>query len=161
MLLVTILILPAPRLQGQENTLGLNLRVNVSPQVGVTWLPTPSFAIRPSLTASWIKTTSPIGGGTTRTTQLGADLDFLFRAGTWGHVTSYFGVGGSVLRFSFDGGPEGTIVIARALFGTRVTLVDRVALFGEVGLEYQDADPIGSQRIGLATFPLGVVVFLR
>jgi hypothetical protein len=38
--------------------------------------------------------------------------------------------------------------------------VDRVAVFGEIGLTYEDAADVG-QRFGVGAFPLGIVVYLR
>lgn len=160
-LLTTTVLLTAHHLHGQESTLGLNLRISGAPQVGVTWLRSSGFAIRPSLTASWRKIESPSPfGPDVETSQVGVDLDFLLRAATWDRVTSYYGLGGSVVRFSSDGS-DTDIWRARALLGARVTLFQRVAIFGEVGVEYQDADAPFGQRVDLATFPLGIVVFLK
>ena len=58
-------------------------------------------------------------------------------------------------------GSDVTLWHARVLFGVRAKLLERVALFGEVGVEYQGADLPGNQRVALATFPLGIVVFFR
>ena len=141
-------------LQGQQGKLGLNLRINRENQVGVTWFVSPSFAIRPSLTATWSKF------GASRTTEVGVDLDFLFRAATWDRITSYYGLGGSVTHGSLSGSGI-TLWQARVLFGVRAKVLEWVSLFGEVGVEYQGADLPGNQRVTLATFPLGVVVFLK
>jgi hypothetical protein len=75
-------------------------------------------------------------------------------------LATYVGLGASAVQVS-SGGGDRSLWLARALFGVRVTLVERVALFGEVGLEYRDTDTPSSQRAELVTFPIGVVVFLK
>lgn len=158
-LVAATISLIAADLAAQDRTLGVNLRVVGTTQVGVTWLASPSFAVRPALSGSWQKQTLPFGG-TTEVTQWAFDVDFLFGGPTGGRVTVYYGVGGSI--GGIDGGsfPASTIWLGRGLVGARVNALDRVAIYGEVGVEYQDAGDFG-QRFALATFPLGVVVFLK
>lgn len=159
-LVTATLALGAPELRAQDHTLGLNLRVFSTPQLGVTWLASPSLAIRPSVIASWTKSTSPFGADV-ETTQLGGELDFLFRAGTRDRVTSYYGLGGFITHVSSSTG-DGTLWGTQALLGVRVRVVDRVAIFGEVGLGYQEDDRTFNHRhVGFETMPLGVVVFLK
>lgn len=156
--LVTLMVtLGVQQLAAQEHKLGVNLRINgAASQVGLTWLASPSLVIRPSLIASWTHATDALGGEQ-EATLIGLELDFLFRTATWDRVTSYVGVGGSFL--SADGDDLWAI---RALLGARVSVIQRVALFGEVGLRYQDTGgPISSQSASLVTFPIGVVVFLK
>jgi opacity protein-like surface antigen len=170
--LVALSLIPgALQLHAQEHTLGINFRVDAASQLGVTWLVSPSLTIRPSLTASWNKTTttSPFGGEAWyETAILGVDLDFLFRAATWDRITSYYGLGVSVAHLSSSGNsglgsflPSGTAWGGRVLLGVRVRLLERVAFFGEVGLAYQDSDYASSQSVRLTTYPLGIVIFLR
>ncbi len=150
----------APELRAQQHTLGLNLSVLRTQQLGVTWLVSPSLAIRPSMIASWTKTRSPLGGEV-ETTQLGGELDFLFRAATWDRVTSYYGLGGLIAHVSSSAG-DGTLWGAELLLGARVRVLDRVTVFGEVGLGYQqDERSFGIRRATFETLPLGVVVFLK
>jgi hypothetical protein len=129
-------------------------------QVGVTWLASPSFVVRPGLSGSWQKVTSPFGGSS-EASQWAFDVDFLFGGPTGGRVTVYYGVGGSIGGIHVGGVPASTVWRGRGLVGARVNALDRVAIYGEVGVEYQDAGDFGGQRFGLATFPLGVVVFLK
>ena len=157
-LLATAGLLTAGALDAQEK-LGVNLRLNRTQQVGVTWHRSPGFAIRPALTAGWSRTEAPFGPDV-ETTLLGLDLDFLFKAAAWGRVTSYYGLGASLIHISSDG-DNADAWLARALLGARVTLVERVALFGEVGVEYQGSDSLLGERVALATFPIGVIVFLK
>jgi hypothetical protein len=159
-LVAVTITLTAAEVAAQDHTLGVNLRVVGTTQVGVTWLASPSFAIRPALSGSWQKVTSPLGG-TTEATQWAFDVDFLFGGPSAGRVTVYSGVGGSIGGIHVGGFPASTVWRGRALVGARVNALDRVAIFGEVGVEYQDAGDFGGQRFGLSTFPLGVVVFFR
>ena len=43
----------------------------------------------------------------------------------------------------------------------RDTVVDRVALFGELGFEYNHAEGFQGKQAALRTFPIGIVVFLK
>jgi hypothetical protein len=157
---VVALALTAPDLSAQDHSLGVNLRVVGTTQVGVTWLASPSFAVRPALSGSWQKTTNPFGGSN-EISQWAFDVDFLFGAPTRDRVTVYYGIGGSVGGAKGGTAPASTIWRGRALVGARVNALDRVAFYGEVGVEYQDAGDVLGQRVALATFPLGVVVYLK
>ena len=158
MLLATAGLLAASALDAQEK-LGVNLRINRSSQLGVTWSLSSGLAVRPALTAGWSRTETAFGPDV-ETSVLGLDLDFLFKAAAWDRVTSYYGLGASFIHLSSDG-DNADAWLARALLGVRVTVIERVALFGEVGVEYQDADSPLGERVALATFPIGVVVFLK
>jgi hypothetical protein len=160
MLICACLLLPATALLAQnEGKFGINLRVTGTTQLGVTWRVSPGLALRPAIAFDWIKTTTPFGDN--ETSIYGADLDLLFSGPTRDRVTTYYGVGGGVLYFNPGSEPVATAWLARALLGARVRIVERVALFGEVGLEYRAGDnPIGDE-FSTATFPLGIVVFLK
>lgn len=150
----------ASAVSAQDHKLGVNLRVLGTTQVGVTWLASPSFAVRPALSGSWQKTTSPLGG-TAEVSQWAFDVDFLFGAAPRERVAVYYGVGGSIGGAKSGTFPATTVWRARGLVGARVTALDRVELYGEVGVEYQDAGDFPGQWLNLATFPLGIVVFLK
>lgn len=157
---VVALALIAPDLFAQDHSFGVNLRVVGTTQVGVTWLTSPSFAVRPALSGSWQKTTNPFGGSN-EVSQWAFDVDFLFGAASRDRVTVYYGIGGSIGGAKGGTAPASTIWRGRALVGARVNALDRVAFYGEVGVEYQDAGNALGQRVALATFPVGVVVYLK
>ena len=148
--------LDVPQPEDPQRTLGVNLRVNPAQQVGVTWLVSPSVTLRPSLSISWDRITQPVGSEI-ETTQFGVDLDVLLPAATWDRVMSYYGVGGSIARLSSDSS-DATVWSARAFLGVRVAVLERMAVFGEVGLAFYDTGAFGTERVALATFPLGVVI---
>lgn len=161
MLLSLCLLLSATALPAQdEGKLGINLRVNGATQLGVTWRVSPAVTLRPSLAFDWVKISSPLGG-TAEVTTYGLDLDVLFRGATWDRVTSYYGVGGGTFWVNSDFINEGNIWAVRGLLGARVRIVPRVALFGEVGIQYQGGDEAFGKEFSTTTFPIGIVVFLK
>lgn len=105
-------------------------------QVGVTWFLSPSVALRPSVEAWWVKSTSQFGGSN-ETTQWALNLEALFGAGGPERVNLYTGVGGSIGGMNPDALPASTIWSVWGLVGARFTVVDRLALFGEVGVIYE------------------------
>jgi len=126
----------------------------------VTWFASPSVALRPSIEAAWVKTTSPFGG-TNETTQWSLNLEALFGAAGPERVNLYAGLGGSIGGIRSGSSPASTAWAGWGLVGARLTVVNRVALFGEIGLVYEDAEDFGAQRLQLGTFPLGIVVYLK
>lgn len=143
----------------EEGKLGINLRVTGTTQLGVTWQASPGLAIRPSILFDWIKTTTPFGSN--ETTIYGADVDLLFRGSSSSRLTTYYGLGAGLLYFNPGGQPVADAWLARLLLGARVRVVDRVAVFGELGLEYRAGDDQLGDEFSTATFPLGIVVFLK
>lgn len=159
-LLATALLSCATTLSAQEEgKLGINLRVTGTTQLGVTWQASPGVVIRPSIVFDWIKTTSPFGND--ETTIYGADVDVLFRGSSTGRVTTYYGLGGGLIYINTGSQPLTEAWLARLLLGARVRVVDRVAVFGELGLEYRSADGLLGDEFSTATFPIGIVVFLK
>lgn len=162
-LLAATLLSIASRLSAQDDgTIGINLSVTGSTQIGVTWLTSPGFAIRPSVNYDWIKTSFPFSGSD-ETAVYGVDLDLLFRVSHSGRVTTYLGLGGGLVYYNPGAEPVSKGWLARTLVGARVKVVDRVALFGELGLEYQSGDDqtILPDRFTTTTAPIGVVVFFK
>ena len=161
-LLAAVLLSRATALSAQtEGTFGINLRVTGTNQLGVTWQASPGFAIRPSLVFDWTKFELPFASGESEVAIYGADVDLLFRASSAGRLTTYFGLGGGLLYYNPGPEPAVDAWLARLLIGARVTVVDRVAVFGELGLQYQSGDfPVGDS-FSTTTFPLGIVVFLK
>jgi hypothetical protein len=162
-LFAATLLCIASRLPAQdEGTIGINLSVTGSTSLGVTWLTSPGFAIRPSVNYDWIKTSFPFAGSD-ETAVYGVDLDLLFRVSHAGRVTTYLGLGGGLVYYNPGAEPVSKGWLARTLLGVRVKVVDRVALFGELGLEYQSSDDQAfvPDRFTTTTAPIGVVVFLK
>jgi hypothetical protein len=143
----------------QRHTLGVNLRVFGTTQVGITWFLSPSLVLRPSVEADWQKFST--GQGTTLTaTFVALDLDVLFPLRTEQRLTPYWGIGASLGGLWSDA-RDATTWAGRALGGARLTVVDRVDLFGEIRVEYSHETAPGSQRVVLATSPLGIIVYLK
>jgi len=160
-LVAPALLLTTPLLaqQRQLGTLGLNLWVDGSPTVGVTWRVSPGVVLRPAVSFAWNKTESPLS--TSETTQYTVNLDVLCRTASWNRLISYIGAGGGVGNISGSGGLVGQVWAARALAGAQLTVVDRVAVFGELGFEYRHAEGALGKQAALRTFPIGIVVFLK
>ena len=160
-LVAPVIVLATPLLAQQRElgTLGLNLRVGGSPAVGVTWRASPAVVVRPAVSFAWNKTETPLS--TSETTQYTVNLDLLLRTASWNRLTSYIGAGGGVGNISGSGGLVGKTWAARALAGAQLTVVDRVAVFGELGFEYDHAEGFQGKQAALRTFPIGIVVFLK
>jgi len=162
LLTAALLSVPSALSAQDEGTLGINLSVTGSTQIGVTWLTSPGVAIRPSVNFAWIKTSFPFSGSD-ETSVYGVDVDLLLRASHSERVTTYLGVGGGLVYYNPGAEPVSKGWLARTLVGARVKVFDRVALFGEVGFEYQSGEDqaILPDRFTTATTPIGVVVFLK
>jgi hypothetical protein len=89
------------------------------------------------------------------------DFDVLLRAATWERVTLYSGPGVSVGRYNPSAGETTTVWALRYLLGARLRVVDRVMLFAEAALEYENNGDAGGENAGLGTLPLGIIVFLK
>jgi hypothetical protein len=139
--------------------LGINLRVESGPSIGIDWRVSPKMTLRPVLTFQWSKTETPFG--TDERTQYGVGLDVLFRAASWDRVTSYYGIGAAFANISGAGTLAGNAWATKLLIGARVKVIERVALFGEIGVQYVDAEGFFGKQFSLETFPLGVTVFLK
>jgi hypothetical protein len=160
-LVTAAVLLGATDLPAQQRTLGLNFRVTGTTQVGVTWFASPSVALRPSIEAQWIKTTSPSPFvGDNETLQWSLNLEALFGASGPERLNVYTGLGASIGGINPGPAPSSTVWGAWGLLGVSFRVVDRVAVFGEIGLTYEDAKDV-VQRFGLGTFPLGIVVYLK
>lgn len=139
--------------------LGLNFQVFGAPEIGVTWLITPSVAIRPGLMFSWTKSSTPFGDN--ETSQYGVRTDVLLRLAESRGVTGYVAVGGTY-NWMNESGDDPSFWTVRSLLGMRVRLMDRVAVFGEAGFSYQRIEGvIDARTFGTTTLPLGVIVFLK
>jgi hypothetical protein len=155
LMLLLVCAIPAG---AQKNSLGLNLRISGSPDVGITWFISSSVAIRPSLAANSVTVESPTGDS--KLSRVSLTTDVLFNARAIERIRMYVGVGGTVSKLRSDVLPDQTTWGFRTLFGARVTVIERVAFFGEIALNYERGDE-GERQIALATLPLGIVVFLR
>jgi hypothetical protein len=144
--------------QAQENKVGLNLAISQSPQIGLTILSSPKIAFRPSLSIQWTKFDAGLAGDV-EATQIALTFDVLSTAVTRDRVTTYLGFGGTIGSISSDVLEDATIWAVRGLFGGRVRVFERLSVFGEVGIEYSDLG--AGQNLALATFPIGVVLFLK
>jgi hypothetical protein len=158
-MLIVGLVAGARSLAAQDHTLGLNLRVVGTAQVGLTILTASGTALRPSLTASWASATVS-GFGTIETSFLGVEFDVLFRHSTWDRVSLYSGPGVSLGRSNPTIGESSTIWALRYQLGARLRVVDRVSLFAEADLEYRNSGDSG-EFASLATQSLGIIVFLK
>ena len=158
--LLPALLVPFTPIAAQEpGKLGINLRVQNTPQLGLDWRVSSKVTLRPELSFSWQKTEGLFGDQ--ELTQYGVGLDVLVRAATWDRVTSYWGIGGSVGAVTGPSSLAGDAWAARLLLGARIKVVDRVSVFGEVGIEYSDAESFFGKQFELQTFPLGVTVYLK
>jgi hypothetical protein len=144
----------------QRHTLGLNLRVIGSTEVGITWSLSPSLVLRPSIEANWDKFRSRTGSTFITTTFVALNLDLLLPLRTEQRVTPYWGIGASLGRFWSDAG-DATTWAARTIAGVRFAVVDRVDLFGELHIEYTHDSPLGNQRLAIGTSPIGIIVYLK
>lgn len=158
-LLIVGLVAGARQLAAQDHTLGLNLRVLGTAQIGLTILTSPAIAVRPSLSAGWAAVDFS-GFGSVETSRVALDVDVLLRAATWDRVTLYSGPGVSIGRLNPSTGETTTVWGLRYLLGARLRVVDRVMLFGEAALEY-DYNGDGGESAALVTLPLGIIVFLK
>ena len=158
--LLPALLVPLTPITAQEpGKLGINLRVQNTPQLGLDWRVSSKVTLRPELSFSWQKTEGLFGDQ--ELTQYAVGLDVLVRAATWDRVTSYWGIGGSVGAVTGPSSLAGDAWAARLLLGARIKVVDRVSVFGEVGIEYSDAESFFGKQFELQTFPLGVTVYLK
>lgn len=162
----------APLLVAQNTqSLAVNLSVVNSPQVGITYQVGKAVALRPALSLSWSKSTTSFNPGTgaviqneTTTSRVGILLDALFVRPGDATVIPYTGLGGGV---SFDNSSgsfgNGHTYSATALFGLRARVISRVFVYGELALRYSAQRRSGndSDGVGLATTPLGVLVYLK
>src|SRR5688572_8742217 len=146
---VLFLVCAAPA-AAQKNTLGINFRVSGATDVGFTWYLSPKVAIRPSLSGSSSTIVSPLGGGDTKVTQVAITTDFLVNASTAERITTYLGFGATISSVNSDDLTDRTRWGVRTLFGARVHVIDRVALFGEASLTYSHSDD-GETFVGLST----------
>ncbi len=90
---------------------------------------------------SMSRTTFTINGAESTTTSAGAGLSVLIGLGTDSdRVWTYLAPRAALARVTFDDGSYADTFIGDALFGTRVTLARRVALFGEGGVRFTTAD---------------------
>ena len=167
-LFVAILLTPATLVgQDDDHRFGLNFRIAGTGQVGVTYALAPSLLLRPALlfnrqTLALVGVPPNVQDVTI--TEAGLDLDLLLPVGARGRLLPYLGAGGQVLGRWVDG-ESVTNWAARGLFGVRVTVFERLAVFGEFALEYSESDGVGffgpsGNRLALAAAPLGVLVFL-
>ena len=156
-------------LQAQEmSDLGINLSINSSPLVGVT-VRAGSIQLRPSLSFGYNKTstTSPIITSSGTTTRFGLNLDLLFPMANNQTVVPYLGAGAGygLIRvsgsFSFPG--NGHTVTTQGFLGVRVRVVERVHVYGELGLGYTSEQQTNQHfdSFGLRTTPLGVLIYLK
>jgi hypothetical protein len=161
------LVLPAAHqlTAQQDHTLGLNFRASSTSQLGVTWAMGGGFALRPSVSVSWDKSRTrydPYLGYVDRTTtQVGLDLDLLFTLAAASRVATYLGTGGSVGERWLDG--TGAFSWgAGTFFGVRLAVFDRLALFGELGVEYaHTGGDLGGNRVFVNTAPFAVLIYLH
>src|SRR5688572_4820845 len=122
----------------QKNSLGLNLRISGSPDVGMTWFVSPTVAIRPSLAANSITVPSPAGDS--KLSRVALTTDVLLYARAAERIATYVGLGATIASLSSNVLPDQTTWGIRTLFGARVTVIERVAVFGEVALSYERGD---------------------
>jgi hypothetical protein len=152
----------------REHTFALNVSALSSANVGVTWTPTGSFALRPSVSFSWDRrevssynpvTQQPITERTT--TQFGLDIDALFTVAAAPPFAAYLGLGGSVGGYWLDSDADlqwGAAGIA----GVRVHLIERLAVYGELRYSYSHmGGDRGYDRLRLSTAPIGVMFYLN
>jgi hypothetical protein len=154
-MLTVIVAVPA---RAQKQTLGINLRISGTPDVGMTWFVTPSVAIRPTLAATSITVPSPAGDS--KLSQVGLTTDVLLYARPAERIATYVGFGATIASLSSNVFPDQKTWGIRTLFGVRGNVIERVALFGEVALSYERGDE-DEREIGLATLPIGIMVFLK
>jgi len=160
--LLPALLVPLTSTHAQETelgTFGINLRVQNSPQIGVDWRVSSRVTLRPTVSFSWTKSDGAFGSEDV--TQYALGLDVLARAATWDRVTSYYGIGASFGKVTGSPTITGDAWMARLLLGARIKVVDRVAVFGEVGINYSDSDGFFGKQFALQTFPLRVTVYLK
>jgi len=152
----------------ETHTLGLNVLAASSPTVGVTWQLSRSLALRPSVAVSWdsrdltrvSSATGMILQTSTTLTQAGLDLDLLVTMVDHRALTSYLGVGGYFGGLWRDGEGNATWAV-RTFLGIRIDVLDRVALFGEVGVEYDVLGFNDVKALRLSTAPLGILLYLN
>jgi opacity protein-like surface antigen len=160
--LLPALLVPLTPALGQESApgkLGINLRVQNSPQIGFDLRVSSKVTLRPELSFRWQKTEGLFGDQ--ELTQYAVGLDVLVRAASWDRVTSYYGIGASIGAVTGPSSLAGDAWAARLLVGARIRVVERVAVFGEVGVAYADAEGFFGKQFELQTFPLGVTVYLK
>ena len=164
------LLLPGSRhLEAQrEHTFALNVWAQSAATVGITWELEPGFAIRPAVGVSWDRVNRTmfdpnLGVFSYEYTevQVGLDLDMLFTVAAVPHFATYLGFGGSVGETWQDG--NGSVSwTARTLAGLRVTVIERLALFGEIQVYYShDGGGQSANLLRLGTRPLGVMIYLN
>lgn len=161
-LLLPALLVPLTPALAQDRDpgkFGINLRVQNTPRIGIDWRVSSKVTLRPEFGFSWSKTEGLFGNQDV--TQYAVGLDVLVRAATWDRVTSYWGIGGTFGKVNGPSTLAGDAWGARLLIGARIRVLDRVAVFGEVGMSYTDAEGFFGQQFELQTFPLGVSVFLK
>ncbi|MGH7530378.1 MAG: hypothetical protein ACREMN_08360 [Gemmatimonadales bacterium] len=158
MAIAAVTAVPVPQVQAQEHTLGVNARVLGASEVGVTWHVSPGLALRPALSFEWLKFDGAFGDQ--EVTEYGLGVDVLFQAAAADRLTPYVGFGATygVVNGSIAG--DGPTWRGRGLFGLRVRVMNRVAAFGEIGAQYRDVDE-GSSSFVLATFPIGIIFYLK
>jgi hypothetical protein len=163
-LFTAVLVLCATTLAAQTTEPGkLGLNVSFSGEgagIGTSWRVSPNVTLRPGVVFTWVKTTSPFGGGN-ESTIWGLGLDVLFRGASWDRVATYVGVGGSYSHANGNAAVGTYQWDARALFGARIRVVDRVWVYGEAGMQYLRSDGFFDAQFSLATFPLGVTIYLK
>lgn len=87
------------------------------------------------------RTTFTINGAESTTTSAGGGLSVLLGLrGDGDRVWTYLAPRVAIARVTFDDGTYADTFIGDALFGTRVSIARRVALFGEGGLRITTAD---------------------
>lgn len=172
--LVGLLLSPPVLLAQDRPTFGINLGVVGLQQIGITYQFTPAVAVRPAVVFAWSKRAfvpfSPGSSGPVdnTSTTAGLDLDLLFPVAADEGLTPYLGVGGDVARSWFRSdvlNRSSTVWGLNGLFGVRATVIERFAVYGELGLRYTNHGDVGGlgdrQTIGLGTSALGVLVYLK
>lgn len=160
-LLLPALFIPLTPASGQDNgpgKFGINFSFMGQGSVGVSWRVSPSVTLRPFGAFLWNKRSGPLGSS--EGTQWSVGLDVLFRTASWDRVRTYVGVGTAFSNLSGIPSASGSQWAGRFLLGTQFKVVDRVALFGDIGAEYIDSDTFG-KTVTLRTNPIGVIVFLK
>lgn len=158
--LLPALLIPLTPVAAQDTgKLGINLRVQDTPQIGLDWRVSSKVTLRPAFGFSWVKNQGLFGDQ--ELTQYAVGIDVLVDGARWDRVTSYLGLGGGIAAVNGPTTFDGDGWTAKLLMGARIRVFDRVAVFGEVGVNYSDSDGVFGKQLELATFPLGVTVFLK
>lgn len=178
--LVPAVLFPVLLAAQDRHSVGLNLGIVGSQQVGITYHVSSSLTLRPAVFFDWSKrqvqigAPLPGGGGAVpediTSTALGLDLDVLFPGASSDGWTSYFGLGADVSRVWFSSNliNQGDIAAwgLSGIFGARVTLINRLAGYGEIALRYANEGGGGGslsdrQRLSLGTSAVGLLFYLN